>query len=201
MSFEEIISALNEHKDSEEYNNFVNGLMDGDRVTAFLATDKGKEYAEKVLNPERDSQISKGIESWKKNHLSEEVEKEYKRLHPDIDPKDSEIAKLRAQVEEMQIANTRKDLTNKAMSFFNEKKLPPELVDFFVGKDEETTTANLKKFEKVYSASLNTAVESRMKDMSYTPPAGKTEKEYSVDDLANMTIDQINEYYNSKNKK
>ena len=50
--------------------------------------------------------------------------------------------------------------------------MPPELVDFFIGKDEETTTANLKKFEKIYSASLSSAVEEKIKGNGYTPPAG-----------------------------
>lgn len=168
MEFKDIITALKEHENSEEYNTYINGLLTADRLDKFLETDAGKKY----LQPKLDSYHAKGLESWKSNNLSKEVEKLYKQKHPDADPKDAELAEVKAELERMKRENTRKDLKNKALSYFNEKKLPADLVDFILGDDEESTNANIKRFEKGYSSSLSAAVEAKIKDNSYTPPSG-----------------------------
>ncbi|MED1095096.1 DUF4355 domain-containing protein [Bacillus capparidis] len=55
-------------------------------------------------------------------------------------------------------------MVNKALKVAKEKNLPDGIIDFFIGDDEETTTANLAKFEEVYSNGVQDAVDKKFKD-------------------------------------
>ena len=100
---------------------------------------------------EKDKHLQKGLETFKKNNLQSLVDIEYKKQHPDADPKDTKIAELEAKYEQMQKDAARKELTNKALKVAQEKKLPIELIDYFVGSDEDATKANLKILTDVLS--------------------------------------------------
>lgn len=100
---------------------------------------------------EKDKHLQKGLETFKKNNLQSLVDTEYKKQHPDADPKDTKIAELEAKYEQMQKDAARKDLTNKALQAMTEKKLPTDLVNFIVGEDEKTTKANLETLTGVLS--------------------------------------------------
>ena len=78
-------------------------------------------------------------------------------------------ADLQAEIEKMKQDSLHKDLTNKALKYAQEKKLPANLVSYFVGQDEETTKTNLKALEKEFNASVQTEVDSRLKG-GYKPP-------------------------------
>lgn len=168
MEFSEIIAELKKFEGTEEFNNYVNGLMNADRVKAFLATEDGK----KLMQPQLDSYFSKGLETWKTNNLQGLVDAKVKEMYPDTDPKDAKVAALEAQIKQIQAESLRKDLTNKALTIANAKGLPVELVQFFVGADEDTTVANMAMLEKAYGTALGAAVEKKLKDSNYTPPKG-----------------------------
>jgi len=74
------------------------------------------------------------METWKANNLDGLVAAKVKELHPDADPKDIALNKLQAQLDKMQSDSSRKDLTNKTLKQFQDKKLPTDLVDFFIGQ-------------------------------------------------------------------
>ncbi|MBQ7801331.1 MAG: DUF4355 domain-containing protein [Oscillospiraceae bacterium] len=168
MEFSEIIAELKKFEGTEEFNNYVNGLMNADRVKAFLATDDGK----KLMQPQLDSYFSKGLETWKTNNLQGLIDAKVKEMYPDADPKDTELAGLKAELERMKAEALRKDLTNKALTIATEKGLPVDLVQFFVGADEKSTIANMETLEKSYGVALGAAVEKKLKDSNYTPPKG-----------------------------
>lgn len=168
MTFEEIIKELESYKDSEEFNNYIAGLMTDDRVKEYLNTDSGK----KLLQPTLDSYFTKGLDTWKSNNLQSLVDEKVKELYPEADPKDTELAKVKAELEAMKAESVRKDLTNKALKYATEKGLPADLIDFFIGKDEETTNSNLKKLESIYSGSISSAVDKKLKENNYIPPEG-----------------------------
>ena len=75
-------------------------------------------------------------------------------------------------MENMKKEALKKELTNKALKIATEKGLPTDLVDYFIGQDEETTNKNLETLEKVFTNKLETTVKERLKDNSYTPPSG-----------------------------
>lgn len=86
------------------------------RVSKFLGTDEGKKF----LQPQLDSYFSKGLETWKTNNLEGLVNAKVKELYPDADPKDTELAAVKAELERIKAESVRKDLANKALTYANE---------------------------------------------------------------------------------
>lgn len=168
MTFDELLNEMKAFEGTDEYKNYIAGFITDDSVKQYLGTENGK----KLLQPQLDSYFNKGLETWKTNNLSKLVDEEHKKRYPDADPKDTELAAVKAELEKMKAENLRKDLTNKALTLANEKGLPVDLIDFFIGSDEKTTTANIEKFNKVFASSVSAAVDTRLKDSNYAPPDG-----------------------------
>lgn len=165
--FSEVPAYLEANKDNEDVKKYIGGLITSDRVSSFLESEEGK----KLLQPRLDSYHGKGLETWKANNLQKEVDALYKKNHPDADPKDIELNKLKAEFEAMKNESSKKELMNKALKVAQEKKLPIDLVDFFIGNDEASTISNLTALEKVFSTNVESLVAERLKG-TYTPPKG-----------------------------
>ncbi len=169
MELNELLENLKQYEDSEEFSNYAAGLVTGDRVEKYLETEDGK----KLIQPKLDSYFSKGLETWKTNNLDGLVQSKVKELYPDADPKDTELAALKAQIEQMQAQNNRAQLLNKAQSVANEKKLPFDVVSLLIGEDEKTTMQNIGNFETAYNAAIAAAVDEKLKGNSYVPPTSE----------------------------
>lgn len=169
--FEEIPAYFEANKDNEQIKAFLTGLskptLEG--IQKFVADD---EKAKGWLDSEKDKHLNKGLETWKSNNLQKSIDDEIKKRFPEADPKDTEIAKLKADFEKMQKDALTKDLTNKALKTITEKKLPADLVDYFVGQDEDSTNKNLEKFITAMAAHDEAIKTELLKDNSYTPPGG-----------------------------
>lgn len=162
-------------KGGDTLTNYVKGLkatlpeikLDG--VKKFLEeNEEGKTYLQSIS----DKRVTDGIETFKKKNLQKLVDEEYKKQHPEADPKDTKLAEMEKKLEDIQREATRKDLTNKALKIMTEKKLPVDLVDYFIGADETATTANLDGFAKILEAHDKGVKEDLLKQNQYTPPAG-----------------------------
>ena len=182
---QEEIKALTEAvtKGGDTLNNYVKGLkatepeikLDG--VKKFLEeNDEGKTY----LQSATDKRVTEGIETFKKKNLQSLVDAEYKKQHPDADPKDTKLVEMEKKIEQMQKEATKKDLTNKALKTMTEKKLPADLVNFIVGEDEDTTKKNLKVLGDVFSKHDEALKTEILKNGTYKPNgqggAGTTEE-------------------------
>ena len=114
INLDSIKTFMETNKDSEEVKSYIGGFVTPDRVNSFLESDEGK----KLLQPKLDDYARKAVnshdEKFRANELPKLVEEEYKKEHPDEDPKDTEIANLKAQFEKMQADIVHKDLVNKA---------------------------------------------------------------------------------------
>lgn len=166
MEFKEIIAELDKFKDTEDYKNYIGGLMTADRVNAFLDTEDGKKF----IQPTLDKYHSKGLQSWQEKSLPKLIDDEVKKRFPESDPKDLKLAQIEQELEAMKQEATRKDLTNKALKLATEKGLPVEMIDYLVGNDEDTTTANLTTFEKVFNDKLSAGIEAKLKTNTHIPP-------------------------------
>jgi hypothetical protein len=71
----------------------------------------------------------------------------------------------------MESEKQREVLKNRALTVVTEKKLPvSNIIDLVLGKDEESTLENIGRIESIFSTSVQSAVEERLKSSSYTPP-------------------------------
>jgi hypothetical protein len=110
------------------------------------------------LQSEKDKNFSKGLDTWKQNNLSSLVDEEVKKLYPEETPEQRKIRELEARLTKSEQEKQKETIRNQAYKQANEKKLPVELLDFFVGADLDTTNSNLETLEKVWKQSLEAAV-------------------------------------------
>ncbi|AKA71966.1 DUF4355 domain-containing protein [Clostridium scatologenes] len=166
-NFKEIEDYFTTNKDSEDVKNFRSSILNVDNVKSFL---ENNEDGKKYINSYADTRVSKGIETFKQNNLQKLINDEIAKRNPSTDPKDKALADLQKEMERMKAESARKDLTNKALKVAQEKKIPSDLINFFVGQDEESTKNNLSVLEKALETYSQKAKEEILKSGSYTPP-------------------------------
>ncbi|BDR67210.1 hypothetical protein K144312032_14380 [Clostridium tetani] len=187
----ELIKDIEDDKDVDETlksTDFAKSMLSLDNFKNLISTDK--EF-KSFIDSEKDKYNSKALDTWKANHLQKLIDEKVKELYPEEDPKDSELAKLKLEMENMKKETLRKELTNKALKIATEKGLPADLVDYFIGQDEESTTKNLETLEKVFTEKLETTVKERLKDNSYTPPSGGSDPEGGLDFISVIKDNQV----------
>jgi len=169
-NFDEVKTYFETNKDTEEVKGYMKGFTNLDGVKSFLESDEsGKKY----LGSYADSRVTQGIETFKQNNLQKLVEDEILKRNPSsTDPKDLKIQELQNKFEVLEKEKTRESLMNKGLKMATEKKLPVDLVSFFLGQDEESTTSNLSNLEKSLQAYTQTLREQILAGGSHTPPSG-----------------------------
>ncbi|MEH7801051.1 DUF4355 domain-containing protein [Bacillus sp. FSL W8-0645] len=162
MNIEEIKQFLEQNKENEEVKAFVGELsaVSADKVKGFLETEEGK----KLLQPRLDSHFTKGLATWKENNLEKIVEEEVSKRNPSKTPEQLEVEKLRKEIEAEKAARNRETLVNKALKAADEKKLPKDVIDFFIGENEDSTLENLSKLEESFNAAVQAAVDGKFKE-------------------------------------
>ncbi len=124
----------------------------GDSIKSFIETDIGKSW----LSSKTDSEISKGVDSYKEKNFNIAVDKKAKELadekYKEMNPEETEDQKRIRDLEE-NIKKSDKDakssrLKNIAMGLLSEKKHSDfnHLIPNFIGSDEEETKSNVEKF-------------------------------------------------------
>lgn len=166
-NFKEITDYFDTNKDNEDVKNFKSSIVNVDNVKNFL---ENNEEGKKYINSYADTRVSKGIETFKQNNLQKLIDEEIAKRNPSTDPKDKALADLQKEMDKMKAESARKDLTNKALKLATEKKIPSDLVNYFVGADEETTKNNLEVLSKALEVYSQKAKDEILKSGSYTPP-------------------------------
>lgn len=162
MNIEEIKQFLEQNKENEEVKAFVGELsaVSADKVKGFLETEEGK----KVLQPRLDQHFTKSLDTWKENNLEKIVEDEVSKRNPSKTPEQLEIEKLRKDMESERNARNREKLVNTALKVADKKTLPKDVIDFFIGENEESTIENLGKLEESFNAAVQAAVDAKFKE-------------------------------------
>lgn len=162
MNIEEIKQFLEQNKENEEVKAFVGELsaVSADKVKGFLETEEGK----KLLQPRLDQHFTKSLDTWKENNLEKIVEDEVSKRNPSKTPEQLEVEQLRKAIEEERAARNRETLVNKALKAADEKKLPKDVIDFFIGENEDSTLENLSKLEQSFNAAVQAAVDGKFKE-------------------------------------
>ncbi|HHX62461.1 MAG TPA: DUF4355 domain-containing protein [Epulopiscium sp.] len=196
MDFKEVKDYIEQNKETEDVKSYLQEFspLTVEGVKDYLNTNQeGKSWLDSI----KDKHLSKGLETWKTNNIENLIGEEVKRRFPEKDEKDIEVEKLRSEVQKMQLEKQREVLTNKAMKIANEKHLPINLVDFFIGENEENTTKNLSVLEEIFSKSVQSEVEKRLKGDGYTPPRVEKKSSITVEAIKNMSQDEINQNWDS----
>lgn len=191
MDLAEIKKYFEENKDKEEVKAFIQGLnpVTVDKVKAFVVNDK---EAKSWLDSEKDKHSSKSLETWKTNNLQKLIDEAVAKANPQETPEQKQIRELTERLNKKEADEKRQVIKNHALTHANSKKLPVDLVDYFLGDSEETTTANLTKLEEIFNKHIQTAVEQRLKGENYVPPGDGDTNTLTLDQIKNMSQEQIN---------
>ena len=193
MTIEEVKKFMEENKSNEELKSYLQGLVCVEGVQKFLnENEEGKRF----LDSERDKHLNKGLDTWKSNNLQKEIDKKILELYPEETPDKKQLRELIVKIEKMESEKQKEVLKNKALTIAAEKKLPiNKIIDFVLGSDEESTVSNIGRFEEIFGASVQSAVEERLKGNGYTPPnnGGQGNQPKNLNDA-------LKNYYADKNK-
>ncbi len=194
MTFEEVKEFLeSEAGKASEVTAYLQGLnpLTVARVQEYIdKMPEGKSWADSV----KDKHLQKGLETWKANNLESLLNDEIKKRFPEKDEKELEVEKLRAEIEKMKQEKLRETLTNKAIKIATEKNLPIELVDFFIGADEQATVSNVKVLEDTFGQYVQKMVEQRLKGDGYVPPKDNDGRQSNLESLS------MEEYIKARSK-
>lgn len=143
-----------------------------------------------------DSAVSKGVESFKTKKMPQYIEDEIKkRDNSTKTPEQIELEELKKQIDNMQKEKARAELSSKYTKVLNEKKLPVEFIDFILSDNEEVIESNIGKIETILTKAVSDGVTSKLGN-GYTPPKNPSNNKLKVEDLANMSVEEINARWN-----
>lgn len=170
MNLEEVKKFLSDNKDQDDVKAYLGELsaVSSDKVKGFLDTKEGKQ----LLQPRLDTYFNQGLNTWKSNNLDALIDEEVKKRNPDKTPEQLRIEELEKKIEKAENDRIRGELVNKAFKVADEKSLPKDVIDFFIGENEESTLKNLSKFEESYTQALQKAVDERFKSGGREVPGG-----------------------------
>lgn len=149
-----------------------------------------KEEALKLVQSEADK--VRGEYSKKLKDREKELEDTRLSSMTDSERKTEELKIREAKIAEAEMKLQLATLTNQTTDLLVEAKLPLEAKDFMIGKDIESTKANIEAFKKMFSSALESAVTERFKQTGKEHvESGKTTR-YTQEDLKSMTPAEIN---------
>lgn len=169
MSIDELIKAMKEMENDEAFKKFVNErYITKDAVKAFLETPDGK----KLIQPLLDSYFAKGLETWKEKTLPGILDEKIKEKFPDETPEQKRLRNLEDELAKERQGRIKSELLNKATQIATQKGLPIEVVQYFVGQDEDTTLTNLGLLEAAWQRHTEKVVSEKFKDNGRQPEPG-----------------------------
>ncbi|EGT4144521.1 DUF4355 domain-containing protein [Clostridium perfringens] len=149
----------------------VKGFINkGLTLDAFKSKLKEKDF-KVFLEGEGGKDFEKRLKEWKKANLEKELEPFIQEKYPDLitDPTQKKILELEKKLADEQKANARKDLITEAIKYANEKKIPSNLVENFLGEDLEKTKVNLDSFVESINPWVQEQVDERLGASSWVP--------------------------------
>ncbi len=150
---------------SESYlnlDNFKNKIENDKEFKSFMDSEKDKHTTKAIAT---------ALDNFKKKDMQKLIDAEIlKRTGENETPEQKEIRELKEQFANLQKEKELTEMKNKYKDVLTEKHIPTNLIDFLLGDDDDLTSANIEIFENAMKEYIDTKVEDRIKDSSYTPP-------------------------------
>ena len=123
----------------------------------------------------------------------EKIKEEIKIAQEELDRTKKEFAAMKAEFDQQQmLAQITKEL--------NARNLPIGMADKMIGKDAETTKANIDAFETTWKESLEAAIKNEIKGNASSPRLELHENEGQTKDPKDMSFTEFMEYYQKKHQ-
>jgi hypothetical protein len=183
VTVELVSSFLKANADKEEVKVLIEGLapkkeLKPEEIKKFLSEDEeGKKLSQTMFDQRVNDAITTGKKNWEANRTPEiraAVEEEIMKKHGlKKSDEQKQIDELKAQQEKDKKESLRKDLRILAKDFAIQNEMPPDLIEHFIGDDEASTKANLKKAGERWKAAIAEGIKKHFKDNGGEPPARK----------------------------
>lgn len=159
-------------------------------VQSFVNDD---ESGKKWLQSLTDTRVTDAIKTYETKTLPKKLEDEIAKRFPAETEAEKQLRELKQRFEQSEAEKEREKMRNKALSVATEKALPTQLVDYFIGQDEETTLKNLGTLEEVFSAAVQAGVEAKFKEGGRDPkPPATPNAPLTKEAIEKMSPDEIN---------
>ena len=123
----------------------------------------------------------------------EKVKEEIKIAQEELDRTRKEFAAMKAEFDQQQmLAQVTKEL--------NARNLPIGMADKMIGKDAETTKANIDAFETTWKESLEAAIKNEIKGNASSPRLELHENEGQTKNPKDMSFTEFMDYYQKKHQ-
>ncbi|WP_026887858.1 DUF4355 domain-containing protein [Clostridium beijerinckii] len=173
----ELLKDMDDNTDITETIQGIEGLVktfDANSIglDEFKTILESNEVAKSYYQSSLDSGIGKGVASFKEKTLPKLIEEGIKaKSNENKSPEQIAYEEMKSKYEAMEKQIQMKDLTNKYSKVLNEKGLPLELVDYILGDgNEEVINGNIDKFTNMFSTTIDSKVNEKLKTNSYVPP-------------------------------
>lgn len=171
-----------------------------DEETQDIDNDNGNDGKFDIKSILENEEFKNYVQSFSDKRVTDALKKNDKKWKQELKTQEQK-AKM---TEEELLAEREREINSreiklKKVEYFNEKDYDLDLIDFINVNEEEEIEDKTEKLmtsiNSVVEKRVAKEVEKRLKDSSYTPPSGKGEGKYSLDDLSKMSIEEINKYW------
>lgn len=154
-------------------------------------------FKEKINEPEfksyldsvKDKHFDKALETWKSNNLQTIINDEVlKATGKKKTPEQLKIEELEKNFNEQKAKAERAEKVAKYKDVLSEKKIPMEMIDYFLTDDDETTNTRIDNFATYVEGMVNSSVKEKIANGSYTPPGENGAGDLTVDDITKMMM-------------
>lgn len=154
-------------------------------------------FKEKVNEPEfksyfdsvKDKHFDKALDTWKTNNLQTIINDEVlKATGKKKTPEQLKIEELEKSFNEQKAKAERAEKIAKYKDVLAEKKIPGEMIDYFLTNDDETTNTRIDNFATYVEGIVSSSVKEKIASGSYTPPGENGAGDLTVDDLTKMMM-------------
>ncbi len=163
-------------------------LQSGLTLNAFKEKLKEPEF-KSYLDSVKDKHFDKALETWKSNNLQTIINDEVlKATGKKKTPEQLRIEELEKNFNEQKAKAERAEKVAKYKDVLAEKKIPGEMIDYFLTDDDETTNTRIDNFATYVEGMVSSSVKEKIASGSYTPPGENGAGDLTVDDLAKMMM-------------
>lgn len=163
-------------------------LQSGLTLNAFKEKMNEPEF-KSYLDSVKDKHFDKALETWKSNNLQTIINDEVlKATGKKKTPEQLKIEELEKKFNEEKAKAERAEKVAKYKDVLSEKKIPMEMIDYFLTDDDETTNTRIDNFATYVEGMINSSVKEKIANGSYTPPGENGAGDLTVDDITKMMM-------------
>jgi hypothetical protein len=194
MKKSDLLKLIEKVKDEEDINELFKGtdvettFKVEPTLDVFKAKLTEKEF-KSFMDSEKDTHANKALETWKTNNLQTIINDEVlKATGKKKTPEQLKIEELEKNFNEQKIKAERAEKVAKYKDVLAEKKIPMEMIDYFLTDNEETTNTRIDNFATYVEGMVSSGVKEKIASGSYVPPGDNGAGDFTVDDIAKMMM-------------